>query len=176
MNLVVLFGVTGGYIAEEIKRVLSHYGIISICGTSIEGKVTEPLFLVTEYSTRVNVARANGVVVLLGEIVDNCVLDVPNSFKGIVYSGDKNGLRLLQNTGITTLTCGMSERDTLILSSITENTASVCLQRKIITINGNVIEPREYPIRLKNKITDYALLAAIGILLLYGIEPNDLLY
>ena len=134
------------------------------------------MFLVAEYSTRVNIAKGSGVVVLLGEIGDNCIFDIPNNFKGVVYSGDKKGLQLLQKHGITTLTCGMCESDTLILSSISESTASVCLQRKIITVKGDIIEPREYPIRLKNKITDYALLAAVGILLLYGIEPNDILY
>ncbi len=176
MNTVVLFGITGGYIAEEIKRILAHYGMVAICGTRIENSFDSPYFLVVEYSTRVNIARGNGVVVLIGEIGDNCIFDIPNSYKGVVFSGDKKGLQLLQKRGITTLSCGMSQSDTLILSSISENTASICLQRKIITITGDVIEPREFPIKLKNKISDYALLAAIGILLLYGIEPKDIWY
>ena len=176
MNTVVLFGITGGYISEEIKRVLSHYGIFSICGTSIESNVKEPTFLVAEYSARVDISKGTGIVVLIGEIGNNCVLNIPSSYKGIAYSGDINALQLLKKNNITTLICGMCESDTLILSSISENRASICLQRKIITVNGEIIEPREYPIKLKNKITDYALLAAFGILLLSGIEPLDFCY
>ncbi len=176
LKTIILFGITGGYVADEIKRILSYYGIATVCGTSINLANTNPNFLVMEYSTRVNVKGGNGIVVLIGQITKNSVLDVPYNYKGIVYSSDKGALELLRDNNITAITCGMSSHDTLILSSIGERTASVCVQRKIITLSGKTIEAGEYPIRLKNKITDYALLAAFGILLMCDIEPLDIEY
>lgn len=176
MNNIVLFGITGGYVADEIKRILSYYGVAAVCGTSVDVRASNPKFLSLEYSTRVNLKGGKGAVVLIGEISENSILEIPDNYKGIVYSGDNGALNLLQKNNITTITCGMSNKDTLILSSIGERTASVCVQRKIITLNGKIIEVGEYPVRLKNKITDYALLAAFGILLLCDIEPLDIEY
>lgn len=176
MNNVVLFGITGGYVADEIKRILSYYGIVAVCGTSVDVTSGKPNFLVLEFSTRINLKGGKGVVVLIGQISENSILETPDNYIGIVYSSDGAALNLLQKNNITTITCGMSSLDTLILSSIGERTASVCVQRKIITLSGRIIEPSEYPLHLKNKITDYALLAAFGILLLCDIEPLDIEY
>ena len=176
MNNVVLFGITGGYVADEIKRILSYYGIISVCGISIDVISSNPNFLLLEYSNKVVLKGGKGVAVLIGEISENSILEIPDNYIGVVYSGDSTALRLLQKNNITAITCGMSNLDTLILSSVGDNTASVCVQRQIITLSGKVIEAGDYPIRLKDKITDYALLAAIGILLLCDIEPLNIEY
>ncbi len=176
MTTVVLFGITGGYIADEIKRVLEHYGIIAISGSNIYEVEPEPKFLLVECSTRAKIDAGSGIIVMIGEIADSCRLAIPNEYKGVVYSSDKGALKILMNNNIQTIVCGMSEESTLILSSIGENTASVCLQRRIITLGGNTVEPAEYPVKLKNKITDYALLAAFAILLLSDIEPRDIEY
>lgn len=176
MNTVILFGITGGYVAEEIKRIISHYGIVAICGTRVDIESSNPNFLIIEYSTRVNLNGGKGMVVFIGEVGTSCTLNVPKNFKGIVYSGDRGALEVLQRSGLDAITCGMSNKDTIILSSIGQSSASVCLQRKISTLDGNIVEPCEYPVRLKNKITDYALLAAFAILLLCGIEPKDIEY
>lgn len=176
MNNIILFGITGGYVADEIKRILGYYGIVSVCGSSVDVMSSNPNFLTFEYSKTASIKGGKGVVVLIGEISSNSVLEIPENYKGIVYSKDEQALKLLQKNNITTITCGMSNRDTLILSSIGERTASVCVQRKIITLSGRVIEAGEYLVHLKNKITDYAILAAFGILLLCDIEPLDIEY
>ena len=31
MTTVILYGLTGGYVAEDIKRVLANYGLIAVC-------------------------------------------------------------------------------------------------------------------------------------------------
>lgn len=176
MNNVILFGITGGYVADEIKRILSYYGVVSVCGTSVDVLSSNPNFLLLEYSNKINLKGGTGIAVLIGDISENSVLEIPDNYIGIVYSGDSTALQLLQKNNITTITCGMSNLDTIILSSAKERTASVCVQREIITLSGKIIEVGEYPIRLKNKITDYALLAAIGILLLCDIEPINIEY
>lgn len=176
MTTIILYGLTGGFVAEDIKRVLSNYGMISVCGSNIKENKGESDFLIIEYTTKANINTSSGIIVMTGEISSASQLKLPQDFKGIVYSGDVGALELLMDNGIETITCGMANTDTLMLSSVGDDTASVCLQRKIETLSGKEIEPREYPIKLKERITDYALLAAFGILLLTDTEPRDIEY
>ena len=173
MTTVIVFGITGSFVADEIKRVLSHYGLIEVRGSYIKKENGNPQFLIIECASRAKIDLDTGIIVMIGEAGKSCVLDIPKSFMGIAYSKDLGSLELLKNNDITTLTCGMSSDNTIILSSVGENTASVCLQRSIKTLDGKIIEPQEYPVHLVEKITDYALMAAFGILLLSGIEPNE---
>ncbi len=176
MTTIILYGLTGGFVAEDIKRVLSNYGMISVCGSTIREKRGESDFLIIEYTSKANINTTTGIIVMTGEISSASQLKLPQDYKGIVYSGDIGALELLKQNNIETITCGMSNTDTLMLSSVGEDTASVCLQRRIETLNGKEIEPREYPVKLKERITDYALLAAFGILLLTDTEPIDIAY
>jgi len=176
MTTVILYGLTGGFVAEDIKRILSHYGLIYVCGSRIQEENSKPKYLIIEYTTTANIDTSDGIIVMTGEISSSSHLIIPQGYKGIVYSSDIGALELLKRNQVTTITCGMSSTDTLMLSSIGEDTASVCLQRKIITLSGKEIEPREYPVKLKERITDYALLAAFGILLLTDTEPQDIAY
>ena len=172
MITVVLYGITGGRVADEIKRILSHYGIISVRGTNIEEIKENAEFLLIECNTSANINSEKGIIVMTGEISESFQLKLPRTYKGIVFSSDRIALKKLMENKITTVSCGMSNKDTMVLSSVTDDTASVCLQRKIITINGNEVEPCEFPVKLKTPITDYALLAAFAILLLSDIKPH----
>ena len=172
MTTVIVFGITGIFVADEIKRVLSHYGLIEVRGSYIKKEQGEPEFLIIECASRAKIDVDGGIIVMIGEAGKSSVLEIPKTFVGIAYSKDLGSLQLLKNNNITTLTCGMSGDNTIILSSVGESTASVCLQRSIKTLDGNIIEPQEYPVHLVEKITDYALMAAFGILLLSGIEPD----
>lgn len=176
MVTVIFYGLTGGFISEEINKIISDFGLISVCGSKITENGPSPLFLSIECNNRANIEAENGIIVTIGKITEDCKLKIKGNFKGVVFSSDKNALRLLKNNNIISITCGMSENDTLILSSITNDSAFICLQRKITTLSGNIIEPAEYKVILKNKITDYALLAASAILLLCDIEPDNLEY
>ena len=176
MTTVILYGLTGGYVAEDIKRVLANYGLIAVCGNHISEEKEEPKFLIIEYTTNANIETNSGIIVMTGDISKSFHLKIPEGYKGIVYSSEIGALELLRDNNVTTITCGMSNTDTLMLSSISENTASVCLQRKIITLSGREVEPREFPIKLIDRITDYALLAAFGILLLTDTELRDIEY
>lgn len=44
------------------------------------------------------------------------------------------------------ISCGMSRKDTVTFSSIRSEGGIACIQRKLITFSGRVIEPQEFPI------------------------------
>ena len=68
MTTVILYGLTGGYVAEDIKRVLANYGLIAVCGNHISEEKEEPKFLIIEYTTNANIETNSGIIVMTGEI------------------------------------------------------------------------------------------------------------
>ena len=94
---------------------------------------------------------------------------VPSGVVGVVGSDNKRGLECLMRSGVRTVTCGMSRRDTVTLSSSVTH-VTVCLQRRLPMIGGGVCEPAEYVVN--NSIDDYVLLLlSSASRLLLGLEP-----
>ena len=95
---------------------------------------------------------------------------VPIGVIGVVSSDNREGLETLMKSGVRTVTCGMSYRDTVTLSG-TVARLTVCLQRRLPTVGGYVREPAEFPIVYRGLDTDCLLLAS-AVRLLCGKDPN----
>jgi hypothetical protein len=94
---------------------------------------------------------------------------VPTEMVGVVGSDNKKGLECLMRSGVRTVTCGLSRRDTVTLSSSVAD-ITVCLQRRLPTVNSGILEPGEYVV--KNDTEDYMLLLlSAATRLLLGLEP-----
>lgn len=96
----------------------------------------------------------------------NRKLKVSKQVISIVNGGNEKALRMLKDSPALTLTCGMSSKDTLTLSSINDCSAVVSVQREISGLNHQTIEPCEIKINFENKFSDYELLSACAVLLL----------
>ena len=66
------------------------------------------------------------------------------------------------------MTLGMSSKDTLTLSSITPDSAVLCLQRAISDLFGNTLDPVEIPLSLSHRYDAFSILCAAAIFLLSG--------
>lgn len=86
----------------------------------------------------------------------------------IVDSCNKEALKLASETGFPAITCGLSTRDTITLSSINEDSAVINLQREITCFDGNVTEPQEIPVSLYSPIDSFALMCVAAIFILSG--------
>lgn len=69
---------------------------------------------------------------------------------------------------------GLSDRDSLTLSSIGDDAIVLALQREISTLGGVTLDRQELPVRRKTGVTDESMLGAAGTLLILGLNPNDL--
>lgn len=88
---------------------------------------------------------------------------------GVVISDNTDALNCLMRSGVRTVTCGMSHRDTVTLSSSFPN-FTVCLQRRLPSLGGRIFEPAEY--RVCQACDDpECLLLASAVRLLCGYEP-----
>lgn len=74
----------------------------------------------------------------------------------------------------TVITCGLSPRDSLTLSSREGDTLWAALQRELVTVDGQVVERQEFPLRLEPGAGELPSLAAAGALLLLGVPPEEL--
>ena len=66
---------------------------------------------------------------------------------------------------------GLSPKDTLTLSSLEEETIHLALQREIITLTGQRLDPQEFPLARKDQTALCPILACVGVQLLLGVEP-----
>lgn len=69
------------------------------------------------------------------------------------------------------VTYGMSPKNTVTLSSISEESCVLALQRELLTINGDVLERQE--IKIKGGMPPDCLLAVAGSLLILGINLSE---
>jgi len=75
----------------------------------------------------------------------------------------------------STVSYGLSGRDTLTLSSWEEGRMWVAVQRELVRLDGTVLDRQEVEIRVPKGMTRApGTLAAVGALLLMGVEPGEI--
>jgi hypothetical protein len=69
------------------------------------------------------------------------------------------------------VTYGMSPKNTITLSSISEDTCVLALQRELVTIHGDILDRQE--MMIKGGLRPDCLLAVVGTLLILGLKISD---
>lgn len=102
---------------------------------------------------------------------DTCILrscdDVPGKFFPdsqylIINSDDTLLLNRIKDIKSKIITCGLSTRSTVTLSSISDRKYVMCFQRSVISLTGIKISPFEFPFEICGKFLD-----DVSILMLY---------
>lgn len=96
----------------------------------------------------------------------NAVL--PADAVGLLSSDNLPAAEFIRRCGVRAMTLGMSSKDTLTLSSITPDSAVLCLQRAISDLFGNTLDPVEIPLSLSHRYDAFSILCAAAIFLLSG--------
>lgn len=169
MTTVVLCGENGEKICDEICKLLSVYGVLRISNNVIIQNCRAPKFCIIQCNNPSKLQLTEAIIVIVGRIMNpNDLILKGKNIVAIVYSSDKTALRLLKNTNISVITCGMAEEDTISLSSNKDDSAIVSINRKMKNFKGNIIEPQEHKINIKTPLTDYSLLAATALIFSSG--------
>ena len=173
MHTVILFGAkkekqTG----EPLYEALSKNGGACFTGTArLESGGENPRFLLYEYESLPELALEKGIIIFKNEIAKFSRFHIPNGFTAVVDSENASALSLLkQQQRIQTITCGMSSHDTISISSVSEDSAAVSLQRAIRRLDGTTMEACEIPIKFSKSPGDYAILCCCAVLLLTGTD------
>ena len=70
--------------------------------------------------------------------------------------------------------CGLSQRNTLTVSSMQSGDAVISLQRELFSISGNTVEPSDISVRLRTHESYYTLMAVTAAHLLLDIEEDKI--
>ena len=109
-----------------------------------------------------------GILIFKKEIGSDIEYEIPEEFVAITEPDNEKAIKILQKNSLQTVTCGLSQRDTLTFSSLDTGKAVISLQREIKDLAGKSVLPHEIPVVYQTKFRDYPLLAATAVLLLSG--------
>ena len=73
------------------------------------------------------------------------VLGLPQGCPAILSGQNEAAALFARREGLVPVDCGLSLRDTLTLSSVTETSAVISLQRPVARLDGSLVEPVEFP-------------------------------
>lgn len=100
-------------------------------------------------------------------------IQLSNSLTCITSEDDIKSLEFLRYNKNPALTCGMSLKSTITLSSFTDETAVVSLQREILNLNGFKVVPRDLTISLSKKTDSNIVMMIAAIFFLTCDSENN---
>lgn len=93
-------------------------------------------------------------------------VSLPPGCPAVLPSENQAAVEFARRQGLLPLDCGLSLRDTLTLSSRTDSSVMIALQRPVKRLDGTVLDPVEIPLSLTRRWAPYPLLCRAGVLLL----------
>lgn len=152
----------------------SAFHISSDTISLIPEKAKNPDFLVLDNPNLVNIHIPGGIVLFRKHTQQRQHIDIPSAYFAVVDSENREAAKMLHNDKIETVTCGLSQKDTVTFSSLDSDRAVVSLQRRLKALDGTEIEPVEVPVTFKPSHSEYSILASIAVLLLSCVKiPED---
>ncbi len=167
--MVILFSDRKDKIADEIIEILVYYGATLISDNCIVLN-NDNFTLIRQYK-KCKIDVIKGIAVFCNNSSRFKGLSLPHSLIGISEDKTPHSLSLIKENNLRLISCGTGNKNTVTLSSISENTYYVTLQRTLYSLNFERIEPQEIKISLNKNYTPFSVLAAVTVLLLEGIKP-----
>lgn len=180
MVTILLFG--SGKDEEMTSALLSA---IKSCGKSALYVSGDSVTVIPEFSTQVdytivdnpgivNVGIHKGIIIFKRNSEVVCPAEIPDSCIAVLEPDNGEAVAKLFERHIQTVTCGLSQKDTVTFSSLDTDGAVISLQRSIVDCFSKTAEPFEAPVSFLNTHTPYPVLASFAALLLSGadIPPN----
>ncbi len=146
------------------KALSKSFGVISISPDVYKKSEGETQYLIASVGGGFTFSVDNSIIILTGAYA--CPV-IKGSATIILNSGSTSGLLPpTAGTKLRLISCGLSSKDTLTLSSFTADSAVVSLQRSITSLSGAIVEPGDYPISIGATIDQFSILASVAVLIL----------
>lgn len=118
------------------------------------------------------ISMPRGILVLKDKLSTSSSAEVPDNFVCVIGSGNQQAAQILCRSRAAVVTCGTGMTDTLSLAGIDSSCACVSLQRNLITLQGNVLEPLDFSVNLLQQRTPQQILFVSAVLLLAGVDSE----
>lgn len=172
MTSIILYGDKKDLtINSKLRRTLSRYGgVLHVTGPSISDYGCDiPEFVLFDLEDLRNIQLNHAILIFKSrQKIEPATISLSDGVVAVVEPENKEALALLRESNAVALTCGMSGRSTLTISSIDETSAVISLQRETKTLNGILIEPSEIRVSLSERMEGYVLLAICAVCILSG--------
>lgn len=142
------------YIKNKLSKVLPPENIIFITDKNIS-----------------NVKNIKFETIVIDSKINNKVelRKILSTSKYVILNFDvEMNLEVINDLNLTVITYGFNNKSTFTVSSITENSIIICLQRIIFNQEGVEIEPQEYQFKIDENIEKYAIIASEILIVLYS--------
>ena len=161
--MVIIFSRRNSRFLKEIANILCNFG----CGYIDDRKIVlkENCFSVIAEYNKTNIDFIKGVVVFCDDTEKFNGQTLPPNAIGVSDGNNRNALNIFKNNKTAAISCGMNPKNTITLSSIENGKIFISLQRTIIDINGNKIEPGEYKMDYNNSYDPFSYLISLAVLL-----------
>ena len=173
MKNIIICGDCGSRILTKaiINACAVNGGAVVSDGNKIYETSENPEFLVISVD-KISETDCRSGVIVFGKMQDKINTDIKiGGLIPIIDTSNINALNIVRNSGIAAIGCSMSGHDTISISGLTGfPTKMVSLQRTVKTLDGEVIEPHDFLVRLSEEMPIYPLLASCSVLLLSGIS------
>lgn len=145
------------FLTDKLK---SDFTVYSMANNSISKVGRGPDILILETSEILGTPEGNTFII----VKDKCNCEIPNNDSTVIInSKNKQILKKLINKKNHVITCGMTSKDTISCTSITDDIAVTALQRSIFNIYDEEIQPKELRINISDKDDLYHILAYAGL-------------
>ena len=112
----------------------------------------------------------NGIILFKNSFDSPEQIKIPSGFLCILEMKNIHAAEMLNSTGTAAITCGTNSKDTLSIAGLNETSAALSLQRNIITVDGSILEPHDFTVKLLSKLSPSRILAVCAVLLISGID------
>jgi len=170
LTSVVLYGDRDIIFCNFLCKALSNFGKVSFIGESRILIDDNCDFLIIEKTGDISLLGESKFVIFNKHL--SKTLKICTKTTAIVSSSNEAALNYLSQSSQKTISCSMSTKDTISLSSITDESAVISLQRQLSDINGRIIEPHDMRVKLSEPADEYYICAAYALLLISGYEPD----
>ena len=140
---------------KEKNYILNKYHIIFITEKNIENIKNirfDTIIINREFNNQY----------ILDKLIENCKYTIINSdLEDISYFFNKNKFKII--------TYGFNSKSTITMSSVTEDSILVCIQRNILN-DKNEIEQQEICIEKSLESDNYDIMLLVSMIILYNIE------
>jgi len=169
--MVILFSGRKSETEKEIIEILCSYGGDYISDKTVRRE--KGFFTVISEYKKTDLKLKKGIALILDDTERFEGQIFPQGIIGICEDTNQKALQLFEKSKVPVISCGMSSKNTVTLSSLNSETLLTALQRTVTDITGKDIEPGEFKIRLTKGYHPFSVMASVAVLLLFGISPKE---
>lgn len=166
INIILAGNLGDKKLLKTLNKILPFYHSVASDSSAGFSFPDSPDILLLNCSHIVNVSAPNSIIIFKESFSSKNKLGNISGCYAVAPSENNFALSVLSGKGLSSVTCGLSEKDTVTFSSFTDNSAVVSLQRELLNMFGTPIFPCDITVKFSSPPDRFSLLAACTALLL----------